>query len=101
MNDLSYKVCVPNKTDALNLSNFNMITGINESKTLTKQIPCECECRFNGRKCHLDQWWNNEKYWCECKKRHAWEKDYVWNPAKCIAIFYVNFFMSYAVIINY
>ena len=55
MNDLSYKVCVPNKTDALNLSNFNMITGINESKTLTKQIPCECECRFNGRKCNLDQ----------------------------------------------
>ena len=31
LNGLSYKVCVPNKTEALNLSVFNMITVINES----------------------------------------------------------------------
>ena len=36
-----------------------MITGINESKTLTKHISCECKCKFDGRKCNLDQWWNN------------------------------------------
>ena len=28
--DLSNKVCVPNKTEGLNLNVFNMITGINE-----------------------------------------------------------------------
>ena len=33
------KVCVLNKTEDLNLSIFNMITGQNESKTLTKYIP--------------------------------------------------------------
>ena len=38
INDLSNKVCVPNKTEDLNLSVFNTITGINESKTLTKDI---------------------------------------------------------------
>ena len=32
LNDLSKKVCVPNKTEDLSLSLFNMITGINESK---------------------------------------------------------------------
>ena len=32
LNDLSNKVCVPNKAEDLNLSVFNMITGINESK---------------------------------------------------------------------
>ena len=32
---LSNKVCIPNKTEDLNLSVFNIITGINESKTLT------------------------------------------------------------------
>ena len=37
-NDLFSKVCVPNKTEDLNLSVFNMITGINESKTLAKHI---------------------------------------------------------------
>ena len=29
LNDLSNKVCVPNKTEDLNLSLFSMITGIN------------------------------------------------------------------------
>ena len=31
LNDLSNKVYIPNKTEDLNLSMFNMITGINES----------------------------------------------------------------------
>ena len=35
-NDLSNKLCVPNKTDHLNIHVFNMIIGINESKILTK-----------------------------------------------------------------
>ena len=38
LNDLSNKVCVPNKTEDLNLSMFNMITGINKLKTLAKHI---------------------------------------------------------------
>ena len=37
LNDLCNKVCVPNKTEKLNLSLVNMITGINESKTLNKK----------------------------------------------------------------
>ena len=41
--DLSNKVCIPNKTEDLNITVFNMITGINKSKTLTKHIPCECK----------------------------------------------------------
>ena len=41
--DLSSKVCVPNETQDLNLSVFNMITRINELKTLTKHIACECK----------------------------------------------------------
>ena len=47
LNDLSNKVCVSNKTEDLNLSLFNMITGINESKTLTKHTPCKCKCKFD------------------------------------------------------
>ena len=51
LNDLSNKVCVPNKIEDLNLNVFNMITEIinqcvqhdyrnNKSKTLTKHISC-------------------------------------------------------------
>ena len=37
LNDLPNKVCVPNKTEDLNIYVFNMITGKNESKTLKKK----------------------------------------------------------------
>ena len=60
-----------------------MTAGINESKTLAKDISCECKCRFDGRQCNSNQWWNNNKYWCDCKKTHVCGKDYVWNPATC------------------
>ena len=76
-NDLSNKLCAPNKTEDLNLSMFNMITGTNESKTLTKHISCECKCQFDGRKCNSDQRWSNNKCRCECEKRHVCEKDYI------------------------
>ena len=54
--DLFNKVCVPNETEDLNLSVFNMITGINEPKTLIKHISCKCKCKFDGRICNSDQW---------------------------------------------
>ena len=60
-----------------------MITGINESKTLTKYISRECKCRFYRKKYNSDQWWNNDKCQCESKKGHVCEKDYVWDPAAC------------------
>ena len=59
-----------------------MITEINESKILTKHISCKCNCRFDARNCNSNQWWNNDKCRCECKKCHVCEKGYVWNPAK-------------------
>ena len=61
LNDLSNKVCVPNKTKDLNLSVFSVITGINQSKRLTKHVSCKCKCRFNRKKCNSDQWRNNDK----------------------------------------
>ena len=61
-NNLSNKACVPSKTENLNSSIFNMVTGINESKTLAKHISCE----FDETKCKSNQWWNNDKCRCEC-----------------------------------
>ena len=45
---MSDKTHVPNETEYLNLIIFNMITGINKLKTLTKHISCECKCRLYG-----------------------------------------------------
>ena len=58
---LLIKVCIPNKTKDLNLSVFNMIAGINESKTLTKHVSFECKYKFDGGKYNSNQWWNNDK----------------------------------------
>ena len=59
-----------------------MIIAINESKNL-KGISCKCKRELNGTKFNSTQWWNNDKCWCQCKKHHICEKDYVWNPATC------------------
>ena len=51
LNNLSNKACVPSKAEGLDLSDFNMITWINEWKILTKHISCECKCKFDSREC--------------------------------------------------
>ena len=51
-----------------------MITGTNKSKTLTKHISGECKCEIDGRKCNLNQKWNNDKCRCKCKKHYTCEK---------------------------
>ena len=55
INNLSNKVCVSNKAEDLNRSVFNMMTGINESKTLTKYISCECKRKLDGTKYDSNQ----------------------------------------------
>ena len=47
------------KTEDLNASFSIMIIGINESKTLTKHVSCECKCKFDETKCKSNQWLNN------------------------------------------
>ena len=39
-----------NKVEDVNLSSFNIITKINESKTLAKNVPCKYKCKFDGKK---------------------------------------------------
>ena len=50
LSDLSYKVCLPNETEDLNLSVFNMITRMNETETLKKHVSCKFECKLDDRK---------------------------------------------------
>ena len=55
LNDLSKKICVPNNTEDWNLSVFNKLTEINESKTLKNHISCQCKCKVVGTKCNSNQ----------------------------------------------
>ena len=53
------------KTTKIN-EKINMMTGINESRTLKKHLSCKCECEFDGRNCNSNQKWNKHKCLCEC-----------------------------------
>ena len=66
-----------------NLTAHKIITWINEPKALTKHRSSEYKCKFDWTKFNLDQWWDKDKCWCECKKRYVCENDYVWNPSTC------------------
>ena len=50
--NLSDKLRVPNETKYINLKVINMVTGINELKSLVKHISCKYKCRFDVKKCN-------------------------------------------------
>ena len=56
-----------------------MTARINESKTLVKDISCDCKCKFNTAIYH-----SNKKCQYKCKKYHMCKKDYSWNPSNYI-----------------
>ena len=76
-------MCGSNKREDLNLSVLNMIKGINELEASTKYMWCEYKSKFDERKCNSSESWNNNQCWCECKKHHICEKDYIYISAAC------------------
>ena len=53
-----------------------MITGINELKTLTKHVSCQCKFRFDGRKCNSDNGGIMINVNVNVKKHDICDKDY-------------------------
>ena len=67
VDDLYTKMSVLSETEGIiNIKVFNMITKINEAKTLVKHISCDCKCKFNSTTCNSNQKWNNKCQY-ECK----------------------------------
>ena len=83
--NLSNKLCVPNKTEDLNKYVFSYDYKKIELKILTKAIWCKCKCKFAGRKCYSNQKWNNYnyKYESQSKKHPICEKNYSRNLTAC------------------
>ena len=53
--DPSRRICVSNKIEYVNLKVFNIVKGINESKTLAKYILCECVFELGSRNVTRDK----------------------------------------------
>ena len=55
-----------------------MVTRTNKSKTITKHILYDFRCKFDYRKCNLNQKRNKKLCQCECKhpiKHYVWKKN--------------------------
>ena len=68
-------MCVLNKTKYVNVKVFDIITIINEAKTLLKHNPCDCKCKLNSVTCNSNQKWNNDIFQDECKNYSMCKKD--------------------------
>ena len=68
-------MCVLNKTRYVNVKVFDIITIVNEAKTLLKHLPYDCKCKFNSVTCNSNQKWNNDIFQCECKNYIICQKD--------------------------
>ena len=77
------KICVPKKTEDINVKALNIITDINEAKATTKHISCDCKCKFNSTKCNSNQKWNNKTCQSEWKNYRKHKKNYSCNPSTC------------------
>ena len=78
------KICIPSETKDVDVTVFNMITKINEAKTLVKHISCDCKCKFDSTTCNSSQKWNNETCQCKCKNCRTCKKDYICEPSTTI-----------------
>ena len=78
------RIFIPCKVEDLIPIVFNMVTGINESNILIKQISCECRCEFGARKSNPRQKWIKCQWECKKPLRHCpCEEDYARNPGTC------------------
>ena len=75
------KVCVPNKTNDINVKEFNVITSKSEAKTIVKDISRDCKCKLNCTTWNWNQKWNNETCLNEWKSYQTCKKGYSWNPS--------------------
>ena len=51
---------------------------------ITKNISCNCKCKFNSTVSNSKQKWNNKTYQDECNNYHKGKKVYSWNPTTCM-----------------
>ena len=86
IDDLNAGVCVPNKAKKMNVKVFNLMSRVNETKSLVQYKLCEFKCGLNESECHSRQNWNHDESWCDCKELDDWRSckiSYMQNPRTC------------------
>ena len=61
----------------MNNKAFNVMTRINEAKTMAKHGSCDCKYKLNSVTSDSNQNWNNKTCQYECRNYRACKKDLV------------------------
>ena len=72
--DLFKKVCFLSGTKDVNVKVFNMITKINQIKTLLQHSSYNFSCTFNSAASNSNENWDSDKCQCECKNLECTKK---------------------------
>ena len=87
INDPFAKLCVPDITKNINVTVFNLMARINETRQIVWHETCKCICKLTSAVCNSRQIWNEDKCRCECKEdllnKMVCDKGYIWNPSNC------------------
>ena len=75
LDDSFAKICVSNKTKDVNVKVFNIITKLNEEKTLLKHISCDYKCKFDQTKCNSNRKCNGISFYFS-KMYHIWKNNF-------------------------
>ena len=84
INDPYARICVPDIVKNVNVKVFNLITLINETRSIKWNETCKCVCRLNEIICNNKQRPNEEKCKGECKElidKGVCDKVYIFNPS--------------------
>ena len=78
INDPYAKLCIPDFAKSINVKVFNLMSRINEAKSIIWHKTCKCVCRLTSSVCNSRQIWNEyliDKGICG--------KGFIWNPSNC------------------
>ena len=84
---LHARVYVPNKLKYMSAKAFNLMSKVNETRSIVRYESCECTCGLNESVCNSKQRFNHDECWCNCKELDDWgfcKNDYVnMNLSRC------------------
>ena len=86
INDPYVKMCIPDNIKNLNVTVFNLISRINQTRHIEWHETCKYKFRLDTSVCNNKQRWNHDNCRCACKElinRGACNKVFIWNSSNC------------------
>ena len=78
------RICVTNIVKHMNVKVFNLISGINETRSLVQHELCKIICTLNQILSNSNKKWNHGGCRCDCKDDwSSCKDDYMSNPITC------------------